>query len=427
MNLRSLLSNTLLRNYLKIFSVDVLVKGSGIILLPIYLKLMTPEEFGLYGYLAAIVATFSLVFNLGMYAAQTKLYHDYDEPKLRAVMLGTLNITLLGFIGVLFAIILVFDIDYMAARFLVKTPIDYGRYRFPVLIGVLGAVYSTMLINFFLTSENLKKVQQFNIVRIILINVVVLSLLYFGRDMDGVIARLAGNNITELLIICFFSIFYFRKMTFSFDKKIAMHALGIGFPILISAILGIFINLSDRYFLEKLGTLKDLSVYNLALSVAGVIPFLFASFQNIWLPQFLKEKDIQANRARSRRMVMRLTGMMLVASVGIMILVQILLMLNIIDQGYKSIMPLLPIVLATSIVTALTTMFSNHLVYLNKLYLIILAGVPIACLGILLNLYLVPRLNIFGSAISALVLNLSFLTIYSVMSTYYYRKAIAKG
>lgn len=406
----------------------MLVKGSGIILLPIYLKLMTPEEFGLFGYLAAIISTFSLVFSLGMYAAQSKLYHDYDNARARGVMLGTLNLVLLAFVGLLFFAILVFDVDYTAAHFLVKTPIDYGRYRLSVLVGVLAALYSMMLINFFLTSDDLKKVQQFNISRIILINVIVLSVLYFTRDSDndGVFIRLMGTNLTDLAIIGFFSYFYIKHIRFSFDKQIAIKALGIGFPLLISAILGIFINLGDRYFLEKYGTLKDLSVYNLALSVAGVIPFIFTSFQNIWLPQFFKEKDVQSNRAKSRKVVIALAGVMVLISIGILGLVKVLLMLDIIDDRYDAIMPVLPIVLITAIVTALTLMFSNHLVYLNKLHVIIITGVVIAVMGVVLNQYLVPRFNVYGAAFSALALNLTYFITYAFVSKYYYDKELSK-
>lgn len=419
---KTVTTNPLVSNYLKIFSVDVLVKGSGIILLPIYLSLMTPEEFGLFGYLVAIIGTFSLVFNLGIYTAQSKFYHEFETPDARAVMLGTLNITLFVFIALLFGVIFITRLDYRLVEFLIKAPIDYDNYRLPVLVGVLSAVYSLMLINYFLTSEDLKRVQYFNIARIVLINVVVLAALYLGVFKDGALTRLTFTNATEIIIIGIFSIAYFRKMRFTFDRKIALKAIGVGLPILASAVLGIFINLSDRFFLEKYGTLKDLSLYNVSLSVAGVIPFLFASFQNIWLPQFLKEKNIQSNRARSRRMVARLAGMMVIASIGILIAMKILLELDIIDERYDNVMPLLPIVLVTSIVTALTTMFSNHLIYLNKLFVIVLTGIPIAVLGILINIWLVPLFNVYGAALSSLILNACFLVTYASVSTYYYNR-----
>src|SRR5436190_5441264 len=121
--------------------------------------------------------------------------------------------------------------------------------------------------------------------------------------------------------------------------------------------------------------MKQMSVYNVALSVASVIPFVFASFQNVWLPHFLKEKDAKSNQLRASRMIKRLLIFFLVVSVGLIIALKVLLTLNIINQEYRQIFGVLPIVLAGAIVTSLTQMYSNQLIYMDKLYLVIVAGV----------------------------------------------------
>ena len=419
--IKKITSSPFVRNYFKVFSVDVLVKGAGVILLPVYLRLMTQEEFGLYGYLIAIISTFSLVFNLGIYVAQSKLYHDYPEEK-RGEVLFTLNSILLGFIISLVALIFIFNLDYPVVNFLIKNSIDYGKYRTSVLLGVVVAVYSVMLTNFFLTSEDIKKVQLFNIARIILINFVVIGTLRFSATTDHTFVRLRYSNYIEFLIILFFSFFYLHKMKFHFNAGVAMRAIKISLPVLASAFIGIFINLSDRYFIEKYGTLKDLSIYNVALTVAGILPFVIASFQNVWLPQFLKERDFQSNRSRSKKMILRLSVILILLSLAILLILKLVLFFDIIDSKYGAIMPLLPIVLVTAIFSSLTPMFSNHLIYLDKLYVVIVIGMPIAIIGITLNIKLVPLFNIYGAAISTLITNVCYLISYSALVNYFYRK-----
>jgi O-antigen/teichoic acid export membrane protein len=420
---KHILSNNLIRNYFKVFSVDVLVKGAGIILLPVYLKLMTQEEFGLYGYLIAIIGTFSLVCNLGVYVAQSKLYQDYPEEK-RGSVLFTLNIMLFIFLTVLFTLLFILDLDYRVVEFLFKTDFNYSEYRAPVLVGVIVAVYSLMLTNYFLTSDKIGKVQLFNISRIILINVVVIAILFLHSESDLTLLRLKYSFAVELIIIFSFSVFYIREMKYDFDPKIAVRAIKISMPIVASAFIGLFINLSDRYFIEKFGTLRDLSIYNVALTIAGVVPFVFASFQNIWLPHFLKEKDLQKNRIRSRKMVIRLLILFVLMSGLILAVLRLMLAWNIVDEKYQEILLLLPIVLATSIVTSIITMFSNHLIYLDKLYLVIVVGLPLSILAVSLNMVLVPALNIYGAALSALIVNLGFLIAYSILVDYIYKKKI---
>lgn len=414
-----------LRNYLKVFSVDVMVKGAGILLLPVYLKLMTQEEFGLYGYLIAIIGTFSIVFNLGVYIAQSKLYHEYPEEK-RGSVLYTLNMLLLGFIVVLLVVVVVFDLDYPVIEFLFKNPIDYPSYRGAILLGTVVSVYSTMLVNYFLTCEKISRLQFFNIARIVLVNTIVIGALYGSSGGDHALLRIKYAYGIEVAIILVFSVTYIRAMHFKFDKSVAVKALTISLPIVVSALLGLFINLSDRYFIERFGSLKDLSIYNLAIVISGVVPFVFASFQNIWLPEFLKEKDVQANRLRSRRVVTRLVILFVGLSITTWIILKAALMAGIVDGRYETALPLLPIVLLTSIITSLTPMYSNHLIYLDKLYLVVVVGIPVAILSILLNWTLVPIYNIYGAAASSLMTGLCYLVSYAVLSSRFYKQRLAE-
>src|SRR3989304_6856103 len=74
---KDLWSSLIVRRFADIFSIDILVRASAFIFLPIYLSLMTKEEFGLYGYLISIIGSFSLIMGFGLYVPQIKMYHDY--------------------------------------------------------------------------------------------------------------------------------------------------------------------------------------------------------------------------------------------------------------------------------------------------------------------------------------------------------------
>ena len=109
-------SNLIINRFVKIFSVDVLVKASGFILLPVYLKLMTQAEYGLFGYLMSIISAFSLFLNFGLYVPQIKLYADY-KGKERGSMLFTVNAILLFFMIITVGAIYVLKLDYYLISF----------------------------------------------------------------------------------------------------------------------------------------------------------------------------------------------------------------------------------------------------------------------------------------------------------------------
>ncbi|WP_219809656.1 hypothetical protein, partial [Campylobacter concisus] len=60
--------NKLIKNLISVMSIDVLVKASGLLLLPIYLKLMTQEEFGIYSYAIGLSSFLALVGSMGVYS-----------------------------------------------------------------------------------------------------------------------------------------------------------------------------------------------------------------------------------------------------------------------------------------------------------------------------------------------------------------------
>jgi len=66
-----------------------------------------------------------------------------------------------------------------------------------------------------------------------------------------------------------------------------------------SAIWQLVSNYSDKFFLEKYGTATDLSYYYLAFSLGNVLYMICLAFQNVWMPEFLREKDLKVNVNRT--------------------------------------------------------------------------------------------------------------------------------
>ncbi len=89
--------NAFIGKFFSVLSIDILVKAAGFVLLPFFLRLMTQSEFGLYNYILSIVQTFSLVLNLGLYVALSKLYHLYTVQEQKGELLFTIFSSLFVF------------------------------------------------------------------------------------------------------------------------------------------------------------------------------------------------------------------------------------------------------------------------------------------------------------------------------------------
>lgn len=406
-------NNLVINRFIKFFTIDALVKNLGLFLLPVYLTLMTQEEYATFSYVSSIIGTFGLVFNFGLYVPQSKIYHDLSTIEFKGSLLYTINVLLFVFLTVFLLPMYVFGWDYAVVKLLFSHSINYSTYRYIVLIGLLISVYAYMISNFFMTEERIRTMQTYSILRLILGTGIVLGALYWISGDKATIRLEAFYLVEALLVISFFS-FYVRAMRPKFDWAIALNSLHLALPIMMSAILGIIINFGDKFFIEKYCSLADLSVYFLSITCAGVIPTMFMTFQNIWMPLFLKEKNLAVNVSKTKKTFWILLAIFVVLAICIWVGVFVALSLNVINSRYFSVLNLLPIVLATGIVSSLNGLLSSYTVYWNMTYVTIISGIVIGLCSIPLNLYTVKSYGVYGIASSGLIINITYIIFYYV-------------
>jgi O-antigen/teichoic acid export membrane protein len=405
------LNSELARRFTGILSIDILVKASGFILLPVFLRLMTQEEFGVYNYLISIIQLFALVLNFGLYIPISKFYHSFERPQLKGKYLFTAFVTLLFLLILLCLLGMAFRLDYVIVDILFDTPFNYGYYRPILMMALLSTVFSFMLTSFFYTSEKIKQVKLYNICRIVIVNLAALVMLNLLTG-NSVLVRLSASYIVELILLLFFSYYLISEMMIGFDRKLMWRSVTMGFPIMTSAIFGIIVNFSDKFLLQKHGSLIDLSNYYLGFSFAGILQIIFASLQNVWLPLFLKEKDLQRNFKKTQGLIFRLLVSFLILSLFIWLLFIILVKIEIIPIKYSLVIKILPFLLVAQIFASITTLLTNYLIYFEKTGIATLTGLAVSLLSIGMGLWLIPVWGVMGAAITALLVNMIFMLLY---------------
>jgi O-antigen/teichoic acid export membrane protein len=418
-------NNLLINRLFAVLSVDILVKMAGIILLPVYLRLMTQEEYGLYGYLLSIIFTFSVVLNFGLYIPLSKYYHDLEQEEDKGRLLFTIFCLLAVILTCVIFPIYFFKWDYLLVKILFKNQIHYAEYRGSVLLALIVCIGNFMLTNFLYTSEKIKHLKQYNFLRIICINIFALAFLFMLKNQDKVRVRLETTYVVEgILFLCFVYIFI-KEVRARFSRKIAAAGLKLAIPVMLSAVFGIVINFSDKFFLEKYGSFKEMSYYYLAVSCAGVIPLIFNSFQNAWLPLFLKEKDLRKNVAKTNKLIFRIFVIFAVLSCSIQFFVWVILSLGIIQSKYHEVLYILPLLLTSQVLAALTPLYSNYLVYFEKTHVVFLTGFFICCISLGLSLLIIPRWGVYGAGAVSIASNGCYFIIYYFIIKIYIQKKIS--
>jgi O-antigen/teichoic acid export membrane protein len=416
--------NLLINRLFAVLSIDILVKLAGIILLPVYLRLMTQEEYGLYGYLLSVIFTFSMVLNFGLYIPLTKYYHDFESEEDKGRLLFTIFCLLAVILTIVIFPIYFFQLDYFLVKILFKNQIHYSEYRGSVLLALIVSIGNFMLTNFLFTSEKIKQLKQYNFLRIICINIFAITFLFILKNHDRVRIRLETTYLVEAVLFLGFIYIFIKEVNTRFSRKIALSGLKLAIPVMLSAVFGIVINFSDKFFLEKYGSFKEMSYYYLAVSCAGVIPLIFTSFQNAWLPLFLKEKDLRKNVAKTDKLIIRLFVIFAVLSCSIQLFVWAVLSLGIIQSKYHETLYILPLLLTSQILAALTPLYTNYLVYFEKTHIVSVTGLFICGISLGLSLLLIPRWGVYGAGVVSIASNACYFAIYYFIIRFYIQKKI---
>ncbi len=402
-------NNELTNRFANILSLDILVKGGMFFFYPIYIRLMSVEEYGVYGYLINIIAVFSMALNFGMYVAQTKQYHDIPTTE-RGSYIFSINAFLSVALVVTLSLLFVTQADVLVVSFLFEQPIDYTAYRPWIILGVVNSIYSLMVYNYFMTSEQIKYYQLQNILKLVVVNLVVIAFMKLDIG-DNILVRIQYNYIVETLILLPFLFIYFKHISFRFNITYVKNALYIGLPAMFSGIIGVFYSLADRKFIEQYRSHEELGIYTLGIVLSGIIYLIFAAFQNSLLPFFYKEKDKMANYERTIRATKKITLLLIGFSIAMFLLTVGLIQFQIIKPEYKAILPIMPIMLLTQIIQSISALFANYFIYFNKNYYSIFLSILSAILNILLCMLFIPSYGIAGAVAATFVVSIALCTI----------------
>ena len=294
--------------------------------------------------------------------------------------------------------------------------VNKGMY---VFIAIISMIFTNYLTFFFISSENIPKLQKFNIFRLILSNGTAILVLYFSSS-DTVMLRLAITYVAELLLTIVFGSFIVKRFIPVFDFYYLKKAFKIGTPIMIAAIMATMVNFGDKFFVMKYAGVNDFADYSLAIMLATIILIVFQSFNFVWLPLFLKEKDM----ATLKRKTKRYTIFMFLALFGIgfiiFLVVWVALKFKIIPSTYSGgILLVLPILIFSQIFAALIGLYVNFMTYFEKTYIQVFVGGVISFIGYFLFDYLTSAYLVVGAALALLILNILSFIFYYTRTQYY--------
>jgi O-antigen/teichoic acid export membrane protein len=264
----------------------------GFLLIPVYTRKLSPEEFGDLALFLVLYGALTRVYDLGLTNSVGRFYFDYRSEQRR---LDEMLSTVTAFLAAWGALL-------TAGLFAVARPLTQ------LLVGSPGPSYLTELVGITLLLEGLA-IPPLTLIRMeersllwVLITLlrVLLGLalnIYFvvfvGLGVEGV---LLSNALTAVavLLVAFWPLAPRLRMTVRKDVLADMLRFGLPF---FPALLGIWVlNLSDRYLLQVFRTTHEVGLYALGCRIAQAMGLAVSAFSLGWAPLRFKIYERQDAR-----------------------------------------------------------------------------------------------------------------------------------
>lgn len=272
---------------LLMFLAMILTSGVNFLLMPVWTRLMSPAEYGLFGTIFSYVGLIEAVAILGLHGALVRYYHEHaDNPfkchrALHAALYGILSIGSLIYLAVLVLAYIILKPDQGGLQFWPYVPV--------ALIGSLFSLIITLYRSWCLARQDHVTSVLTSLASFVFILCVSLVLVWLFRW--GALGRVAGVSAGACLTGAWLLAFPLRKaLSIRCDWSMLRPMLAFGIPIIPHSFAMMVVAASDRLFLERMTGLGEAGRYTVVYTFTGVMGMLIQAVNSAWTPRYYAER-----------------------------------------------------------------------------------------------------------------------------------------
>ena len=263
------------------------------ITMPIFTRILTPEDYGILG-LSMIYAVFmSGLANFGISLIFERNYFLYkDNPeKLAQLFFSSLVFVTTNFV-VLAGLTYLFKDDISA----LLTRSD--KHGILILTTFAGIFFINTANNFyfiyFKNAEKAKTHTKYRIASNILNFIISLILVAYFRV--GIIGIVMAQLITGITLFFYLLYLFLKELPFSLNKSILLESLKISYPLIPGTFVKLLNTHFDKYMIGLLATVSGVGVYHIGKIISELSFTFMTALQNVFNPQIYQRMFDQHKR-----------------------------------------------------------------------------------------------------------------------------------
>jgi O-antigen/teichoic acid export membrane protein len=376
-------------------------KGLNILLLPIYTRYLTIEEFGAVSLLLLFKSIMLSILGLGQIVTIKKTFFDYKQRNLNFKSFFSTIIIGSSAIGFLVSVLMVFIGPTIFKSFF--DGIGFYELGVYVLVACFLLIPYQLLLKLFQTRNESIKFSLFEISYMGIDSIISLILIiYFSY---GTLGRTLGLFYSTVAIVLVAGFFVIKEINFKFELPTFKKTLIIGLPVIPHSLSGFVLNLSDRLFLNKVYNLEKVGLYSFAYQIAQVVDIISLSIIEAWSTYFMKyvseEKDNSLFIAKFSIYYISI----IVSGCLFLSIFSKEIILFFFSENYLDVYYLIPLIALGYAMKNIYYISNQQIIYKEKTNLLLLSTSCAALINILLNTILIiyMDLGMLGAAFSTII------------------------
>jgi O-antigen/teichoic acid export membrane protein len=261
------------------FGGDIIRRGIGFLMIPLYTRYLTPADYGIIELIELFVVVAGICLGLSVVGdSMVRIYHEYSDSDDRGTVISSAIIT-----------VAVLGLAIVATVMLVGERISMLVFRTPEYAALIRTAFLAML--FSSVSEIALLYQQVR-KRAVFFVVFSLTQLFAGAGLNiyfialqrrGVLGFVLSKLVVTGLSVTLLVVLVFRETGYRFRWEAGRRMLSFGGPLMLSSASMFIIHFADRFFLSHFTSLGEVGMYALAYKLGFLVTYLVGQpFGSVW-------------------------------------------------------------------------------------------------------------------------------------------------
>jgi O-antigen/teichoic acid export membrane protein len=376
------------KNYM---SAEFFTKALAFISVPIFTRLLTPDEYGILAIFTSIISISTILMGLNFHGSVARYYHEEDKNFGQFISSNILFLFLFNIFS--FSLINLFKKE-------ISTLINIDVEIF--MIAVIVAIFNipiNMFLSYLQTSKQSDKYSFLSVAKSVSILVISIIWVYLLSE-QRYFGKIYGNLVVSVVVFVISIIYFIKLGKPKFKFKYIKYSLVFGVPLIPHALSNFILSYFDRIAINQLTGSLNTGLYSFAYNVGMIMAVVVMAMNKAWVPMFydnLKEnnyKKINSMAVDYSKYIFFTAMTLILFSKEIVIILA--------DESYYAALDLVPIIILSYVFVFFYTLFANYSFYKKKTVLISIATLIAGALNIALNYLLIPKFGYIAAAYTTL-------------------------